>query len=126
VAAPDALVVAGERGGFLNQRNWRERVWGPACERAGVRAVPNDGRHTYASLLIHEGRSPLLVAAALGHGGGELVWRRYAYVFDEARLAPTVAMVDAIEAARVQLERAGLRPACSQAPVRVLRAARPA
>jgi hypothetical protein len=58
--------------------------------------------------------------------GGELVWRRYAHVFDEARLAPAVGMVDAIEAARAQLAHAGLRPACSQAPVRVLRAARPA
>jgi len=41
----------------LNFRNWRARVWRPACERAEVRAVPYDGRHTYASLLIHEGRS---------------------------------------------------------------------
>ena len=59
------------------------------------------GRHTYASLLIHEGRSPQLVAAALGHASGELVWRRYAHVFDEARLAPSVPMVEAIEVARV-------------------------
>jgi integrase len=87
--------------------------------------VPYDGRHTYASLLIHEGRSPLLVAAALGHAGGELVWRRYAHVFEEARLAPGAGMVESIEAARADLERSGLRPACAQGPVRVLRAPRP-
>jgi integrase len=89
--------------------------------RPGVKATPYDGRHTYASLLIHEGRSPLLVSAALGHASGELVWRRYAHVFEEARLAPSVAMVDAIEAARAELERAGLRPGCSQGAVRALR-----
>ena len=68
------------------------------------------GRHTYASLLIHEGRSPQLVAAALGHASGELVWRRYAHVFDEARLAPSVPMVEAIEVARVAVGASGVRP----------------
>lgn len=52
-----------------------------------------------ASLLIHEGRSPLLVAAALGHAAGETPWRYYAHVFDESRLAADVSMVGAIEAA---------------------------
>ena len=85
-----------------------------------MKATPYDGRHTYASLLIHEGRSPLLVSAALGHASGELVWRRYAHVFEEARLAPEVGMVDAIEQARAELERAGLRPGCAQGAVRVL------
>ena len=63
-------------------------------------ARPADGRHTYASLLIHEGRSPLLVSAALGHASGELVWRRYGHVFAEARLASMSSMVLAIEEAR--------------------------
>jgi integrase len=125
VADPEALVAPGTRGGFLNLRNWRERVWRPACEQARVRATPYDGRHTYASLLIHEGRSPLLVAAALGHASGELVWRRYGHVFEEARLAPDASMVDAVEAARAELERSGVHPVCTEAPVRVLRAVRP-
>jgi integrase len=102
-AEPDALVAAHDRGGHLDLDVWRRGVWRPAATAAGVKATPYDGRHTYASLLIHEGRSPLLVSAALGHASGELVWRRYAHVFEEARLAPSVAMVDAIEAARAEI-----------------------
>ena len=52
------------------------RVWDEAVKAAGIeRATPCDGRHTFASLLIHEGRSPLLVSAALGHASGETTWR---------------------------------------------------
>jgi hypothetical protein len=119
----DALVVASETGGFLNTNNWRNRVWNPACKRAGVKATPYDGRHTYASLLIAEGRHPLLVSAALGHASGELVWRRYAHLFDEARHhSEPFSMVGAMETARAKLERSGLRASCAQGTVRVLRA----
>lgn len=41
-----------------------------------------------ASLLIHAGRSPLAVAAALGHASGETTWQHYAHVFEEAQLRP--------------------------------------
>jgi integrase len=44
VAASDALVCAGGRGQVLDLDNWRSRVWVPACEAAGVRAAPYDGR----------------------------------------------------------------------------------
>jgi hypothetical protein len=72
-----------------------------------VRATPYDGRHTYCSLLIHEGRSPLLVAAAMGHSSAELIWRRYSHVFEAARLEPARQMVPAIWAAREELAVAG-------------------
>ena len=65
--------------------------------------APADGRHTVASLLIHEGRSPLLVSATLGHASGELVWRRYGHVFAEARLASMTGMVLSIERARTRI-----------------------
>jgi hypothetical protein len=87
-----------------------------------VKAAPYDGRHTFASLLIHEGRSPMLVSAALGHSTGELVWRRYAHVYDQARHQPQAPMVESIQAARAELERAGVRPVCAEYAVRVLRA----
>ena len=45
-----------------------------------------------------------MVSAALGHSTGELVWKRYAHVFGEARLAPNVSMVDAVYAARATAE----------------------
>ncbi|MEZ0284412.1 MAG: tyrosine-type recombinase/integrase [Thermoleophilia bacterium] len=123
VAAPDALVCGGARGRVLDLDNWRSRVWSAACQAAGVKAAPYDGRHTYASLLIHEGRALPYVTAALGHASATTTLDHYAHVFDEARLAPAVGMVEAIEAARTDLERRGVYPMCTRHPVRVLRAA---
>jgi hypothetical protein len=37
--------------------NWRRRVWDKATEASGVEATIYDLRHSYCSLLIHEGRS---------------------------------------------------------------------
>ncbi len=91
--------------------NWRARVWAPARQAARVQAAPYDLRHSYCSLLVHEGRSPLLVAAAMGHASGELVWRTYGHVFDEARLGTAVPMVVAIEEAREELRGGYARPA---------------
>jgi integrase len=82
IHGPDELVFPNQRGGPLNFRNWRRRTWGPACERAEVQATPYDGRHTFASLLIHEGRSIPYVAAALGHTSGRMTLTHYAHMFD--------------------------------------------
>jgi hypothetical protein len=113
---PDAALPSGkytpvsEAGGFLHSNNWRPRVRDRAVQRARIeRATPDDGRHTHAWLLIHAGRSPLLVSAAVGHASGETTWRRDPHVFDEARRAPDVSMVDAIEAARAGSCRRELR-----------------
>ena len=54
-APGDRLLTA-----FLNLGNWRARTWAAACAVADVVATPHDGRHTYASLRILEGDSPLL------------------------------------------------------------------
>ncbi len=108
MADPDALVCPSETGGHVDLNNWRRRVWIPATQRAGVRATPYDGRHTYASLLIHEGRSRLLVAAAMGHSTGETVWRHSAHVFEAARLGVGIPMVEAVRAAREELAASGV------------------
>jgi integrase len=49
--ARDALVVANASGGFVDLHNWRRRVW----KRAFSESSPYDGRHSLASLLLHEG-----------------------------------------------------------------------
>ncbi len=110
---------------MLDLRSWRERVWGPACERAGVSATPYGGRHSYASALIHEGRALPYVTAALGHSSATTTLNHYAHVFDEARLGTGVQFVDAIRAARTELERSGVWPECVSRPVRTLRRALP-
>jgi integrase len=99
---PDALVIADETGGVIDLDNWRRRVWKPAVARAGVDMIFRYGRHTYASLLIHEGRSLPSVTAALGHESSTTTLRHYAHVFAAARLATAVKMVPAIEAARAE------------------------
>ena len=61
------LVAPNENGEPLDLHNWRRRVWNPAAKRAGVRATPYDGRHTFASLLANAGAPPIRVANQLGH-----------------------------------------------------------
>jgi len=96
-------------------------VWGPACEPAGVTATPYDGRHTYASLLIHEGRALPYVTAALGHASARTTLDHYAHLFDSARLATGVPMLEAIAAARGELRAAGVYPMCTEHPLRWIR-----
>src|SRR5580765_312321 len=54
-----ALVLPNRDGGYIDLHAWRRRVWTPACTAAGVKATPYSGRHSYTSLLIHEGGSLL-------------------------------------------------------------------
>jgi integrase len=73
----DRPADAKRQGGFLHLGNWR--VFRPASERAGLAGViPYNGRDTFASPLIYEGRPPILVAAALGHGDTQTLWRHCA------------------------------------------------
>lgn len=96
----DELVFANRRGRPWNLNNWRARVWAPAVERAGIApATPYDGRHTFASLLIHEGRSMPYVAAALGSSQA-IIQKHYSHLFDDARLAVAEPMAKAIAEAR--------------------------
>lgn len=67
----DALIARAD-GGFWREtdwRNWRRRVFRPVTEAAGLRgARPYDLRHSFASLLITEGRMSIVeIAAQLGH-----------------------------------------------------------
>jgi integrase len=48
---------------------WRGRTWRAVLERAELAYQrPYDLRHSFASLLLHEGRSVIYVARQLGHG----------------------------------------------------------
>jgi integrase len=112
--APGALAVESASGGYVDLANWRRRVWKEAFPGS-----PYDGRHTYASLLIHEGRSLPYVTAALGHSTAKTTLDHYAHTYAEAQLGTATRMVDAI------LEAAGCAegfnphpsPASSSGPV---------
>jgi integrase len=70
--APAGPVIARSDGGLWREtdwRNWRRRVFRPAAVAAGLpSARPYDLRHSFASLLIAEGRLSIVeIAAQLGH-----------------------------------------------------------
>lgn len=62
-------------------------------------ARPYDLRHSFASLLLHEGRSVIYVARQLGHGAG-LTLTTYGHVIDELDDAPQQDAETTILAAR--------------------------
>ena len=114
VVAPDDLVFPSPTGRLLDLHNWRDRVFKPAARAAEVAAVPYDLRHTFVSLLIHEGRSVPYVAAMAGHSP-RVCLERYAHAFAEAQLGASVPMAEAIAAARAAL---GVYPVCNVAVLR--------
>lgn len=65
-------------------QTWRADRWVPACRAAGLSPVPRpyDLRHSFASLLLAEGRQPLYVARQLGHSLTVLL-ETYAHLIEE-------------------------------------------
>src|SRR5262245_64719659 len=54
-------------------------MWAPALRRAGVRyRKPYQTRHTYASMALMAGESPMWVAKQMGHTDWSLTAKRYA------------------------------------------------
>jgi integrase len=99
----DAPVFPARMGGEWTDvgfDRWRAEVWTRALADAGLPYQrPYDLRHSFASLLLHEGRSVIYVARQLGHGA-DLTMRTYGHVIDELEDAPRVSAEDAIAAAR--------------------------
>jgi hypothetical protein len=63
--------------------NWRNRVFGPAAVAAELeKSRPYDLRHSFCSLLIHEGATVVEVARQLGHSP-TMTLNTYGHVFDE-------------------------------------------
>lgn len=67
-------------------------------------ATPYTLRHSFCSLLLHEGRSVIYVARQLGHDAA-LTLNTYGHVIDELDEAPRIGAEDAIREARVSLVR---------------------
>jgi integrase len=82
-------------------RNWRKRHFRPAAEAAGVpTARPYDLRHSFASLMLHEGRVGIVdLASQLGHSP-TMTLNTYGHVIAELREAPKRSAADQINAAR--------------------------
>ncbi len=100
----ELIVPAGVGAGpwtVTQYRNWRKRVWHPACERAEVgRRRPYDLRHGYASLLLRAGEGLPEVASQLGNSV-QICAQRYAHVLEGMRHLPSLSHEEAIRAARL-------------------------
>ena len=102
-AADRALVFPGPGGRPWSKTtwdNWRRRAFDTACATIGLEgARPYDLRHSFASLLLHEGRSVMYVARQLGHDA-RLTLSTYGHVIDELDDDVRIGAEDAIRAAR--------------------------
>ena len=102
----ESLVFPTSRGGIMadtDYRNWRSRVYEPAARGVGIEGPPYDLRHSFASLLIYEGRPGVDVAAQIGDST-ETTLKTYVHVFEEFDPAMRVTAVEAIEAARAKFD----------------------
>jgi integrase len=90
-------------GGVMSPKSfnvWRGDVFAPALEAAGLgRARPYDLRHSFASLLLHEGRSVIDVARQLGHDA-RLTLSTYGQIIDELADQPRLEAEAAVSVAR--------------------------
>jgi hypothetical protein len=80
-------------------QSWRRRSFDSARTAANIEhATPYTLRHSFASLLLHEGRSVIYVARQLGHDA-RLTLTRYGHVIDELEDQPQIAAEQAIREA---------------------------
>jgi hypothetical protein len=103
----DAFLMPGPNGEpwpLHAWQNWRRRVFDPAAKAVGIpEAVPYDLRHSFASLLIHEGRlSVVEIAAQLGHSP-PMTLNTYGHVIAELDDAEKVLAEELIRQARAKI-----------------------
>lgn len=115
-AHASAPVIAADDGTPWTGDDWAafRRRWRRACRRAGLDPIPRpyDLRHSFASLLLAEGRTSHEVAKQLGHGV-EQTNRVYGHVIDEWADVPTAqrpTAEDAITRAREDVDQMWTNP----------------
>jgi integrase len=99
----NALVFPNHRAAPWSEpayQSWRGRSFDSARKEGQVdQATPYTLRHSFASLLLHEGRSVIYVARQLGHDA-RLTLTRYGHVIDELEDRPQIPAEQAIREAR--------------------------
>lgn len=80
-------------------QSWSRRVFERAAAAGRPDATPYTGRHSYASLLLHEGRSVIYMARQLGHDAN-LTLSTYGHVIEELDDAPRANAETVIRATR--------------------------
>ncbi len=90
----------GDELGAKSFNIWRGATFVPALKAAVLNhARPYDLRHSFASLLLHEGRSVIYVARQLGHSA-TMTLETYGHVIDELAEQPRITAERAIRSAR--------------------------
>lgn len=111
--APNKLIFPRTDGQLLTTEdwsNWRNRIFKPAATHAGFdSARPYDLRHTFVSLLIEEGRSPIYTAMQAGHSAA-MTLNTYGHVFAEYVDEPGVPAVERIMRARASVATPAVAP----------------
>jgi integrase len=78
------LVFTGPRGAPLARSHFRNRVFRPACVRAGITGLRfHDLRHTHASWLLADGIPVTAVSRRLGHANVSMTLDTYSHVMPE-------------------------------------------
>ena len=118
-AEPSEWVFTDPLGGRLDAQNFRQRVWKPLLDRAGLRHVRvHDLRHSYASLLIQDGWPLKYLQEQLGHHSIAITSDVYGHLVP-VRIAPrrTVSTSSRRPLRRAQThpQRTQLRPAIQSA-----------
>jgi integrase len=105
----DELAFPTRRGTAWDEddwRNWRDRVYRPAAEKAGLKGTrPYDLRHSAASLWLHEGRTIIEVATWMGRSG-QMALSTYLHVMSDLG-DERISAEDAIRRARNSLAPSG-------------------
>ena len=74
-------VFPSETGGLLHPHNIRDRVFYGLLKKAGLRKVRfHDLRHTFASLLLQNGESPVYVKEQMGHSSIQVTVDLYGHL----------------------------------------------
>lgn len=62
----------------VRHSNFLHRIWAPGVKAAGLDAPPHDLRASHATRLYDAGRSPVEIAARLGHAKATITTKHYA------------------------------------------------
>jgi integrase len=74
-------VFCSETGGLLDPDNLRKRVFQVLLKKAGLRRIRfHDLRHTFASLLLQQGESPVYVKEQMGHSSIQVTVDLYGHL----------------------------------------------
>ncbi len=106
------LVFHGIKGGPLNYRAFRRRVWLPTVRTLRLALRVHDLRHAFASLLLSWGENPVYVAAQMGHGNADVTPKVYGHLMREAQRleeADTLRKIEEAYACQAGAKHAGER-----------------